>query len=650
MVPEDFGDEMQEILNEFIIDTKEQLDELDNKFIELENNPDDLDLLNEIFRTIHSIKGAAGFLGFDKLVEVAHDTESVLNKLRKGEFKVTPNIMDIILDAVDLIKEIVTKIENGEDISSMDVSDLTAQLKLILMDGEKYEPIGYKSKKSKTESTQKTEEKKEEKKEPADEQPEKETKEEAPKLGEILVEEKAISKEQLLEALEEQDKAPKLGEVLVEKKMVSPKDVEKALEKQKAAAKKGAKKSTHSVEQTIRVEIRRLDNVMNLVGELVLGRNRLVRILSKLEHYVGDSELIAELAEVTSNIDLITTDLQLAVMKTRMQPIRKVFAKFPKMVRSLAREFGKKINLEIYGESTELDKSVIEVIGDPLVHLIRNSVDHGIEYPEERKAAGKPETGTIVLSAEHEGNNIIIKISDDGRGIDIERVKEKAIERGLISAQDVERLSKTEILNFIFEPGFSTAKKVTSVSGRGVGMDVVKTNITKLNGTIEIDSELGKGTTITLKLPLTVAIIQALMVEVGNEIYAIPLSSISETLFIEKSEIKTVNKQSVYKLRDIILPLVELRNLFNVTSEKKKTDENTLIDDNHIYIVVLSIGEKKLGLIVDDLVGQEEIVIKSMGDFLSDIKGISGATITGDGKVVLIIDVQNLMLLNTYKR
>lgn len=637
MAEENYNEEMKEIVDEFICDTTEELDNLENKFIELENNPDDLDLLNEIFRTVHSVKGAAGFLGFDKLVEIAHDTESVLNKLRRAEFKVTANIMDIILDSVDQIKIIVSMLSSGDPIGDFDVTEVTTQLKLIMMDGEKYEPVGY----NKAGAAQDADipeiqaepvELIKESEPPQKDAPEEES---VKKMGEILVEEEVISKEDLMEALEEQEQTPKLGEVLVQNKKATPEQVQHAVEKQQVLDKQKGKKA-HEIEQTIRVEIRRLDNVMNLVGELVLGRNRLLSVFSKLENIVEDEAILTDLSEISAHINLVTSDLQLAVMKTRMQPIRKVFAKFPKLVRTLSREFKKNIKLEIYGESTELDKSVIEVIGDPLVHLIRNSVDHGIESQEARAQAGKSSDGRIILKAEHEGNNIVLTIKDNGKGIDVKGVQEKAIERGLIHESEVEKLSKQELLNFIFEPGFSTAKKVTSVSGRGVGMDVVKTNITRLNGTIEIDSDIGVGTTITLKLPLTVAIIQALMIGIDKETYAIPLSSISETLYVSPDEMKRVNQQDVIKLRESILPLIRLDKIFKVP--------NKVEDNSNQYIVVLSLGERKIGLIVDKLIGQEEIVIKSMGDFLRNLKGISGATITGDGKVILIVDVQSLML------
>jgi len=352
------------------------------------------------------------------------------------------------------------------------------------------------------------------------------------------------------------------------------------------------------------------------------------------ERYEGE-EFLEELTQVVSIVSLVTTDLQIAVMKTRMLPIGKVFNKFPRMIRDLSRELNKKIELVLAGEDTELDKSLVEEIGDPLVHIIRNSCDHGIETPEERIAKGKPEQGTISLKAYNEGNQIVIQIDDDGKGLDPQMLKEKSFEKGLITEKEVDNMSDKDAFTLIFKPGFSTAAAVTSVSGRGVGMDVVKTNIEKLNGMIDIDSEVNVGTTIKLKIPLTLAIIQALLVGVQEEHYAIPLASVLETVRISKDEIYTVEGKSVMRLRDDVLSLVHIGDIFEV--------ERILDANEHAYVVVLGLGTSKLGLIVDTLVGQEEIVIKSLGDYLKGIEGVAGATIRGDGGVTLIVDVAALM-------
>ncbi|MDD5212006.1 MAG: response regulator, partial [Sulfuricurvum sp.] len=390
-----------------------------------------------------------------------------------------------------------------------------------------------------------------------------------------------------------------------------------------------------TVEQTIRVDVKRLDHLMNLIGELVLGKNRLIKINDDVEERYEGEAFLEELNQVVSIVSLVTTDLQIAVMKTRMLPIGKVFNKFPRMIRDLSRELNKKIELEISGEDTELDKSIVEEIGDPLVHIIRNSCDHGIEVGDVRLANGKTEGGTIKLKAYHEGNHIVIQIIDDGKGLDIDMLKLKAIEKGLITDKEADGMSDKEAYGLIFRPGFSTAAQVTSVSGRGVGMDVVKTNIEKLNGMIDIDSELGQGTSMKLKIPLTLAIIQALLVGVQEEYYAIPLASVLETVRISKDEIYTVENRSVMRLRDEVLSLVHIGDIFEV--------ERVFDNSEHAYVVVLGLAESKIGLIVDTLIGQEEIVIKSLGEYLKGIEGIAGATIRGDGGVTLIVDVAALM-------
>ncbi len=389
----------------------------------------------------------------------------------------------------------------------------------------------------------------------------------------------------------------------------------------------GESRGGAAVEQTIRVDVKRLDHLMNLIGELVLGKNRLIKINDDVEERYEGEAFLEELNQVVSIVSLVTTDLQIAVMKTRMLPIGKVFNKFPRMIRDLSRELNKKIELEITGEETELDKSIVEEIGDPLVHIIRNSCDHGIETPDIRVAGGKEEGGTIQLKAYHEGNHIVIQIIDDGKGLDADMLKSKSIEKGIITEKEADAMSEKEAFGLIFRPGFSTAAQVTSVSGRGVGMDVVKTNIEKLNGMIDIDSEVGKGTSMKLKIPLTLAIIQALLVGVQEEYYAIPLASVLETVRISKDEIYTVESRSVMRLRDEVLSLVHIGDIFEV--------ERVFDNSEHAYVVVLGLAESKIGLIVDSLVGQEEIVIKSLGEYLKGIEGIAGATIRGDGGVTL---------------
>ncbi|PID62486.1 MAG: hypothetical protein CR986_01595 [Ignavibacteriae bacterium] len=391
-----------------------------------------------------------------------------------------------------------------------------------------------------------------------------------------------------------------------------------------------------AVEQTIRVDVERLDELLNLVSELVLGRNRLAQLNNNVSVEYEGTEISRDLSDTARQIDLLTTELQLAVMKTRMVKIEKVFNRFPRLIRDLSKETGKSITLKIKGEKTELDKTLIEEINDPLVHLIRNSVDHGIEPPDERKKIGKEPKGTITLSAEHEGNHIIISIIDDGKGINPEILIEKAISKGIITRDKAEELSKQEIFNLIFAPGFSTAEKVTNVSGRGVGMDVVKTNVSRLRGIIDIDSEVGKGTKIDIKLPLTLAIIQGLLVKIVGETIVLPLSSVIEVVKIPKEEIYIVNSTECIKLRDGVLPLISIDNLLYYSNTTK-------VDDDKQFVVVVGLAEKRYGIKVDDLVGQKEIVIKSLGKYLGNIDGVAGSTIMGDGKVVMIADIAEII-------
>jgi len=388
-------------------------------------------------------------------------------------------------------------------------------------------------------------------------------------------------------------------------------------------------------DNTIRVDVERLDSLLNLVSELVLGRNSLTQISNDFALQYEGTKLSRDLAETTRHIDLMTTDLHLAIMKTRMVKIGKVFNRFPRLLRDLSKEMGKQVQLVIKGEETELDKTLIDEIYDPLVHLVRNAVDHGVELPDRREKVGKDRTGTVILAAEHEGNNIIISIEDDGGGIDTEKLKEKAISKGLLTKEAAAELSKTDALNIIFLPGFSTAEKVTNVSGRGVGMDVVKTNVAKLRGIINIESEVGKGTKFIIKLPLTLAIIQGLYVQIKNEIIVIPLNSVIEVVRVPRNQIYKVNKVDCIKLRDNVLPLIDISNVLY----KKKIDEHS----GWQYVVIVGIAEKRYGIKVDHLIGQKEVVIKNLGNYLGNVEGIAGATIMGDGTVVMIVDIGEMI-------
>ncbi|GAA9150113.1 chemotaxis histidine kinase/response regulator CheAY2 [Helicobacter pylori] len=653
-------DDLQEIMEDFLIEAFEMNEQLDQDLVELEHNPEDLDLLNRIFRVAHTIKGSSSFLNLNILTHLTHNMEDVLNRARKGEIKITPDIMDVVLRSIDLMKTLLVTIrDTGSDTNNgkeNEIEEAVKQLQAITsqnLEGAK-ETSG-------TKEVSKEEVKKEVKEE------NKENKVKAPTASSqenpasdnpladepdldytnMSAEEVEAEIERLLNKRQEADKERRAQK----KQEAKPKqEVASKTETLKTETPKAPKTETKAkvkadteenkapsigVEQTVRVDVRRLDHLMNLIGELVLGKNRLIRIYSDVEERYDGEKFLEELNQVVSSISAVTTDLQLAVMKTRMQPVGKVFNKFPRMVRDLSRELGKSIELIIEGEETELDKSIVEEIGDPLIHIIRNSCDHGIEPLEERRRLNKPETGKVQLSAYNEGNHIVIKISDDGKGLDPVMLKEKAIEKGVISERDAEGMSDREAFNLIFKPGFSTAKVVSNVSGRGVGMDVVKTNIEKLNGIIEIDSEVGVGTTQKLKIPLTLAIIQALLVGVQEEYYAIPLSSVLETVRISQDEIYTVDGKSVLRLRDEVLSLVRLSDIFKVDA--------ILESNSDVYVVIIGLADQKIGMIVDYLIGQEEVVIKSLGYYLKNTRGIAGATVRGDGKITLIVDVGAMM-------
>ena len=633
-------DDMKEIMEDFLIEAFELIEQIDHDLVELESNPEDLELLNRIFRVAHTVKGSSSFLNFDVLTELTHHMEDVLNKARKGELKITPDIMDVVLESVDMMKGLLESIrDNGSDSAAgIDIKNICVRLTQI---SEGAAP----SAAPEAPAVPVPEPVKEpEPAAPAEEAAPEVSDAELSKLSDSEVEAEI---ERLLKVRKAEDQArraskgiaPKSPEEIAPAASAAPAPAPKpAPSRERDADKKVPAASSSSAvaqEQTIRVEVKRLDHLMNLIGELVLGKNRLLKIYDDVEERYEGEKFLEELNQVVSSLSLVTTDIQLAVMKTRMLPIAKVFNKFPRMIRDLSRDLGKQIDLEISGEETELDKSIVEEIGDPLVHIIRNSCDHGIEDPETRKAMGKPEKGLVQLKAYNEGNHIVVEIVDDGKGLDADMLKSKSIEKGIITEREADAMSEKEAFGLIFRPGFSTAAKVTNVSGRGVGMDVVKTNIEKLNGIIDIESEVGKGTVMKLKIPLTLAIIQSLLVGTQEEFYAIPLASVLETVRVPIDDIYTIDGKNVLRLRDEVLSLVRLSDVFGV--------EKVFDGGDHTYVVIIGVAEAKLGIIVDTLVGQEEIVIKSMGDYLQNIPGIAGATIRGDGRVTLIIDVGAMM-------
>ena len=634
-------DDMQEILEDFLVEAFELIEQIDHDLVELEANPEDLELLNRIFRVAHTVKGSSSFLNFDVLTKLTHHMEDVLNKARHGELKITPDIMDVVLESVDMMKALLRSIrERGNDTDAgVSITDICHRLTAI---NEGRDPNADEDRQAQPQ--EETQSKPQE-----DSQPEPQSAmEQEPEVdvnslseAEVEAEIERLLKVRKAEDQARRDKQKQNSEqsaVQTPESTPAPAPTPAAKPAPKKESKESnapAHSSASAVEQTIRVEVKRLDNLMNLIGELVLGKNRLLKIYDDVEERYEGEKFLEELNQVVSALSLVTTDIQLAVMKTRMLPIAKVFNKFPRMVRDLSRELGKQIDLEISGEETELDKSIVEEIGDPLVHIIRNSCDHGVESPKERLAAGKPEKGIIQLKAYNEGNHIVVEIVDDGKGIDALAVKMKALERGLITEREVDSMSDKEAYSLIFKPGFSMAKQVTNVSGRGVGMDVVKTNIEKLNGIIDIDSEVGKGTIIKLKIPLTLAIIQSLLVGSQEEFYAIPLASVKETVRVPVDNIYTIEGKNVLRLRDEVLSLVRLSDLFGVKQVFESGDQT--------YVVVINVADSKLGIIVDSLIGQEEIVIKSLGNYLQNIRGIAGGTIRGDGKVTLIVDVGMIM-------
>jgi two-component system chemotaxis sensor kinase CheA len=612
--------EMAEIVDSFIVETKEILENLDVDLMQLEKNANDLDLLNQIFRAFHTIKGTSGFLGLDRLTKVTHRCEDILNKLRKQEVKLNSVIMDAILLSFDKIKSLLVSIELNKN-EDVPIDDTVEKLNLLIQSlesGNNGEDVVIK---------------------PAVIENPKPSSKKTPKPKAVSKKKKSVEKisETVQTEVVDLEEIEFLEDEADEIQHEEQKEViQTQTTKSTSAAQSKSSQQTKASENTIRVDVQRLDDLLNIVSELVLGRNRLSQVNSEFALENEGAKHSRDLADATKQIDLMTNELQSVVMKTRMVRIGKVFNRFPRLVRDLSKETNKEIQLIVKGEETELDKTLIEEINDPLVHLIRNSVDHGIELPEVRKKAGKNPLGTITLSAEHEGNNIIISVEDDGKGIDPEIIKDKAISKGLISKEKAKEFSRQEALNLIFLPGFSTAEVVTNVSGRGVGMDVVKTNVTKLRGIINIDSNPGFGSKIIIKLPLTLAIIPGMIVKVRKEMVVIPLNSVIEVVRVHSDNINTINQHEVIKLRDAVLPLISIDDLLY---KKDNIAESQIWQ----YVVVVGIAEKKFGIKVDKLVGQKEVVIKSLGNYLGTVHGIAGSTIMGDGTVVMILDISELI-------
>jgi two-component system chemotaxis sensor kinase CheA len=596
------------LIQEFLAESEEFLQRMDQDMVGLEAAPHDAELLNRIFRALHTIKGTSGFLGFEPIVRLSHRAEDVLNALRKGEAQLSRPIIDALLAARDYLGKMLQDVREG----GLQQYEMGSLLKAL-------------------ESAQNS-------------------RQQPPALGELLVKQEVISSATLSAVLEEQSSATeprKLGQMLVQKGLASPAEVGNALVRQKEIA-----KPRDAAASTMRVEATKLDDLINLIGELVLERNRLLQLGRDLSSgRLAANELSSSLNQFSSRLSFITEELQAAGLKTRMIPIEAVFRKFPRLVRDIAGGLKKEVELVLVGEDTELDKTMVELIGDPLVHLVRNSLDHGIEVPEVRERAGKPRRGTIRLEARQEGDQIAIIICDDGAGMDPERIGRKAVEKGLIPAERLRGLSTREILDFIFLPGFSTVEKATDLSGRGVGMDVVRTNLKKLNGSIEIDSQVAKGSTIKLRLPLTLAILPVLLVRVRREIYALPLRSVVETTQIDCKHLHLVEGSEVLCLRGETVPLLRLDQLFSVrvAGEPPNPPPSCLPDitSSHGFgnqkVVILGVAERRFALLVDQLLGQESTVVKPLGNYLHGCSSVAGATISGDGQVRIVLDPAGLL-------
>ncbi len=694
--------DMSQYLDLFLDESREHLDNMNQKLLELEKDPGNLSILNDIFRSAHTLKGMSSTMGFEEMADLTHHMENILDDLKEGELKADTFTVDVLFKCLDRLQAMLDNIRGG-GLGSIDSSDLIDLLGAIRngsvenrydyrMPNEK-EEVSFGALASDEAEPQMTEAL------PLPDMNEYELAVAREALArnlnvyhiKVLVDPGCLMKQvrafMVFKALEEDGDiiksdppAQELDEgryqegfevVLVTKAeeeairakldqiseirvagirkvdasvwvddslsatdLPSEKEAAAVCERPEQMSKEAetrnlsgpVQEKAQRIRQTIRVDIQRLDSLMNLVGELVINKGRLEQI--------GQSQKIAELNETIEQIDRITTDLQNEVMKVRMVPIKQVFNRFPRMVRDLAHELGKEVNFVLEGEETELDRTVIDEIGDPLMHLLRNAIDHGLESPEERAKIGKPRAGFVKLSARHEGNNVFIEVMDDGRGINVQEIKDKAVEKGLITPKESEQMDAEAAISLLFRPGFSTAENITDVSGRGVGLDVVKNKIESLNGDIAVESLAGKGTLFRIRLPLTLAIIQALLVRVGNEIYAIPLGSVDETTMLSREDIKLVQNQEVVLLRGSVLPLARLDDLLQVPKEQQTEDS--------VYVVVVRKGDKRTGLVCDTLIGQQDIVIKSLGKLLSGIGGLAGATILGDGQVALILDIGTL--------
>lgn len=707
----------EDILQDFLVEAGEILELLQEQLVELENNPDDANLLNAIFRGFHTVKGGAGFLSLTELVDACHGAENVFDILRTGKRRVTPELMDVILQALDAVNAMFADVQNREPLTPADPAIIDALHRLSMPESEdeqhahhaapaepepepeismeEFDAVVEFATAPAVESSSSIDEISDDEFESLLDElhgsgapgrdtsanlPPPATKETASEditddefeaildqlhgqgsfiPGEVAAsapvektpakkEDKAkaasddISEdefESLLDELHGKGKAP-VAVVSASTPAAKATEPVKAAPPASAAAKAAPvaaapkdpdadpKAAANQPETTVRVDTKRLDQIMNMVGELVLVRNRLVSLSGSAQN--------EEMSKAIANLDVVTADLQGAVMKTRMQPIKKVFGRFPRVVRDLARSLQKDINLELEGEETDLDKNLVEALADPLVHLVRNSVDHGIEMPDVRVKAGKPRTGLVRLAASQAGDHILLTIQDDGAGMDPEKLKSIAIKRGVLDPDAAARMSDTEAFNLIFAPGFSTKEQISDISGRGVGMDVVKTKITQLNGTVHINSKLGQGTLLEIKVPLTLAILPTLMVVVGEQTFALPLATVNEIFHLDLAKTNNVDGQLTIVVRNKAIPLFYLEHWLVKGSNKKIKREQG-------HVVIVQLGTQQIGFVVDSLIGQEEVVIKPLDALLQGTPGMAGATITSDGGIALILDVPNLL-------
>ncbi len=628
-----------EILQDFLVEADELLELLAEQLTDLEKTPEDADLLAAVFRAFHTVKGGAGFLAITPLVDICHRAEDVFNILREGGRVADANLMDVILQVMDTINEMFDTVRTGEEPEPADPEILKA-LEVFAKPPSDVLVAEPQASPELTPGAQATNDA------PANDDitdaefeallddlhGSAKSSTSASDVAASVKHSDDISEDEFDSMLDDLYGSGPIGSGVTSEAQAESsaekEPEEKAVIPVKAEAK--PKPQAPKKESMVRVDTERLDEIMNMVGELVLVRNR----LQTLQAEIGNERM----AEGVSDLDLVTSDLQSSVTKTRMQPIKKVFGRFPRVVRDLARSLNKEIELDLLGEDTDMDKNMVEALADPLVHLVRNSVDHGIEMPAVREAAGKKRQGKVLLSAIQQGDHILLSIEDDGAGMDAEVLRKKVVEKGLMDQETAARLDDRSCYNLIFLAGFSTKEKISDVSGRGVGLDVVKTSVTKLGGSIIIDSELGRGTIIKLKLPLTLAILPTLMIVLQDQTFALPLTAVVEIFHVSIDEISILDGKPVIVMREQALPLLYIGNWL-VKGYKQEG-----LDPQMVHVVVINVGSQQLGFVVDQLVGQEEVVIKPLGAFLHGTQGLAGATITGDGKIALILDVPGLVM------